>query len=225
MVPTNWVTGMGQSWGTFILFLCCVAQFFCLTASVTSASRMLFAFSRDRAVPGHQLWRRVARNRVPTYSVIGIVIAAAALMLPTLYNFFIGYYVGTGIAVIGLYIAFILPVILRYRMKDKFEPGAWSLGNHYKWINPIAIVWVFFISFIFLLPPYSVSVPWKDGFTWEAVNYAPILVGGALLLFGGWWVLSAKNWFKGPVRMGTEEELERMEEEELGKYEMPTESA
>ncbi len=26
----------------------------------TSASRMLFAFSRDRAVPGHQLWRRVA---------------------------------------------------------------------------------------------------------------------------------------------------------------------
>ena len=31
-----------------------VAQFFCLTASVTSASRMMFAFSRDRAVPGPQ---------------------------------------------------------------------------------------------------------------------------------------------------------------------------
>jgi uncharacterized membrane protein len=49
------------------------------------------------------------------------------------------------------------------------------------------------------------------------VNYAPILVGGAILLFGGWWVLSAKNWFKGPVRMGTEEELERIEEQ----YERP----
>ena len=51
----------------------------------------------------------------------------------------------------------------------------------------------------------------KDGFTWEAVNYAPLLVGGALLLFGGWWFLSAKNWFKGPSPMGTEEELEQME--------------
>ncbi len=106
-----------------MLFICCVAQFFCLTASVTSASRMLFAFSRDRAVPGHQLWRRVATNRVPRYAVIAIVVAAAAIMLPTLYNFFVGYYVGTGIAVIGLYIAFILPVILRYRMGDSVRAG------------------------------------------------------------------------------------------------------
>jgi amino acid transporter len=224
IIPTSWVAAMGQSWGTFILFICCVAQMFCLTASVTSASRMLFAFSRDRAVPGHQLWRRVARNRIPSYAVVAICVAAGALMLPTLYNFFIGYYVGTGIAVIGLYIAFILPVILRYRMKDQFEPGAWTLGRHYRWIDPIAIVWVFFISIVFLMPPYSISAPWKDGFTWEAVNYAPILVGGAILLFGGWWVLSAKNWFKGPVRMGTEEELERLEEEQRARFELPTQA-
>ena len=38
----------------------CVAQLFCGAASVTSASRMLFAFSRDGAVPGHGLWRRLA---------------------------------------------------------------------------------------------------------------------------------------------------------------------
>ncbi len=77
-------------------------------------------------------------------------------------------------------------------------------------------MWVFFISIVFLMPPYSISAPWKDGFTWEAVNYAPLLVGGALLLFGGWWVISAKNWFKGPVRMGTEEELEQLEQRHRG---------
>ena len=162
--PTSWVAAMGQSWGTFILFICCFAQFFCLTASVTSASRMLFAFSRDRAVPGHQLWRRVGAE--PDPQVRGHRhrrAASAALMLPTLYNFFVGYYVGTGIAVIGLYIAFILPVDPAYRMKDEFEPGAWSLGKHYRWIDPIAIVWVFFISIVFLMPPYSISAPWKDG--------------------------------------------------------------
>ena len=125
---------------------------------------------------------------------------------------------------IGLYIAFILPVILRWRMKDSFEHGAWSLGKHYKWIDPIAIAWVVFISLVFLMPPYSISAPWKDGFTWEAVNYAPILVGGALLLFGGWWLISASKWFTGPVRMGTEEELEQMEEKTLGDFDLPTES-
>ena len=78
-------------------------------------------------------------------------------MIPTIWNFLVGYGVGTAIAVIGLYIAFILPVILRYRMKDEFEPGAWSLGKHYKWIDLLAIVWVFFISILFLMPPYSAA--------------------------------------------------------------------
>ena len=41
----------------------------------------------------------------------------------------------------------------------------------------------------------------------------PLLVGAALLLFGGWYVVSAHKWFKGPVRQGTEEELERIERE------------
>ena len=56
------------------------------------------------------------------------------------------------------------------------------------------------------------------------MNYAPLLVGGALLLFGGWWLVSAKNWFTGPVSMGTEEELERMEEESKDKFQVPTEA-
>ena len=72
-------------------------------------------------------------------------------MIPAIWNYLVGYLVGTGIAVIGLYVAFILPVILRFRLGDKFEHGAWSLGKHYKWIDPIAIVWVAFISILFLL--------------------------------------------------------------------------
>jgi uncharacterized membrane protein len=63
------------------------------------------------------------------------------------------------------------------------------------------------------MPVTPTGIPWNDGFNWEVVNYAPITVGGALLLFGGWWVLSARKWFKGPVRQGTEEELARIEAE------------
>ena len=123
---------------------------------------------------------------MPQLSVVAIVVLSAAIMVPAYWNYLVGYLVGTGIAVIGLYIAFILPVILRFRLGDRFEHGAWSLGKHYKWIDAIAILWVAFIVILFLLPPYKSSVPWEDSFTWEALNYAPILVGGALLLFGGW---------------------------------------
>ena len=112
---------------------------------------------------------------------------------------------------IGLYIAFILPVILRFRLGDKFEHGAWSLGRHYKWIDVLAIAWVALMTIVFIVPPFRASIPGEEGFTWEFVNYAPILVAGALLLFGGWWLLSAKNWFTGPVRMGSDEELEQLE--------------
>ena len=204
---------MSQNWAEALLFICVVAQFFCVTASLTSASRMLFAFSRDGAVPGHRLWRQVSKNRVPHAGrARRSRSSSAAVMIPAIWNYLVGYLVGTGIAVIGLYVAFILPVILRFRLGDRFEHGAWSLGKHYKWIDSIAIIWVAFISILFLLPPYKASIPGTEGWTWEAVNYAPILVGGALLLFGGWWVVSANKWFKGPVRMGTEEELEELEQ-------------
>jgi len=38
-------------------------QLFCGIACMTSASRMTFAFSRDGAVPGHNLWRRLSAKR------------------------------------------------------------------------------------------------------------------------------------------------------------------
>ncbi|HXH87197.1 MAG TPA: amino acid permease [Gaiellaceae bacterium] len=210
-VTEIWSQSMSQNWAEALLFIAVVAQAFCVTASCTSASRMLFAFSRDRAVPGHQVWRRVAANRVPQAAVVAIGVLAWALMLPTLANAAVGYLVGTSIAVIGLYIAFILPVILRLRLGDRFEHGAWSLGRNYKLVDVIAIVWVVVISILFMAPIAPAGIPWDAAFDWNIVNYAPLTVGGAFVLFGGWYLLSARKWFKGPVRMGTEEELERIE--------------
>jgi hypothetical protein len=145
--------------------------------------------------------------------VWAICVLAFALMIPTLSNAFVGYAVGTSIAVIGLYIAFVLPIILRLKAGAAFERGAWHLGRHYKWIDWIAIVWIAVISIIFCLPFAKTGIPGNDGFTWDFFNYTPVTVGGALLLFGGWYILSAHKWFKGPVRQGDEAELERIEAE------------
>jgi amino acid transporter len=207
-----WTTSLGNSWAEFLLFIAVVAQFFCGTASVTSASRMMFAFSRDRAVPGSRLWRKVAGNRVPVNAVIAIAVLSWALMLPTLINGAIGYAVGTSIAVIGLYIAFALPIILRIKAGDRFEHGAWSLGRHYKWISPLAVAWIALVCIIFLLPFSPKGIFGAEDFDWALVNYAPLTVGGALILFGGWFLLSARKWFTGPVREAeTEDELTSIE--------------
>jgi amino acid transporter len=207
-----WTTSLGNAWAEFLLLIAVVAQFFCGTASVTSASRMMFAFSRDRAVPGSRLWRKVSRNRVPVNAVAAIAVLSWALMIPTLANGAVGYLVGTSIAVIGLYIAFALPIILRIKEGARFEAGAWSLGNHYKWIAPLAVVWIALICVLFLLPVSPKGIPGAADFDWNVVNYAPLTVGGALILFGGWYLISARHWFTGPVReAGTEEELASIE--------------
>ena len=38
-------------------------------------------------------------------------------MIPAIWNYLVGYAVGTAIAVIGLYIAFVIPVYLRCRLR------------------------------------------------------------------------------------------------------------
>ena len=66
--------------------------------------------------------------------------------------------------------------------------------------------------------------PWNADFDWNFANYTVLWFAGFGIVFGGWWALSAKNWFKGPVRMGTEEELERLEQERLAEFGLPTEA-
>ena len=48
-----------------VILISTVGQLFCGMACVTSASRMTFAFSRDGAIPGHNLWRRLGPNKTP----------------------------------------------------------------------------------------------------------------------------------------------------------------
>ena len=77
IVTYIWQTSMSTHWAEVLLFIAVLAQVFCTIASTTSASRMMFAFSRDRAVPGHQLWKRVSKvDRIPIYTVWAIVVLA-----------------------------------------------------------------------------------------------------------------------------------------------------
>ncbi len=65
-----------------VLVISTVGQLFCGMACVTSASRMTFAFSRDGAVPGHNLWRRLGKNKTPTWAVVFVAVVALIITLP-----------------------------------------------------------------------------------------------------------------------------------------------
>ena len=191
-----WTTAMPEGWAEFLLVIAVAAQLFCGVASVTSASRMLFAFSRDNAVPLSRLWRQLsARNRVPVNAAVAIVGLAWLLMLPTLVNGAIGYLVGTSVAVIGLYISYAIPIALRIRAGSRFPSGEWSLGRHYRWICPLAVGWIAAVCVLFLMPVSPAGIPGAADFDWQVVNYAPLTVGAALAFFGWWYWASARKWF------------------------------
>ncbi len=187
-----------------VILISTVGQLFCGIACVTSASRMTFAFSRDGAVPGHNLWRRLGKNKTPTWAVLFVCVFAIIVTIPALFPASNGVPVAflavTSISVIGLYIAYTIPVFLRWRMGDKFEPGPWTLGNKYKWVNLIATVWVALCVIIFCLPFSPAGVFFGKSFSWSAVNYAPLVTIGVMVAVTIWYLGWARKYFKGPVR-------------------------
>jgi amino acid transporter len=199
-----WIDAVGQTGGLFILLVVIGAQFYCGMSSVTANSRMIYAFSRDGAIPASSFWHRInPRTRTPTNSIWLAAVAAFLLGLPYLFNA-VAYAAVTSIAVIGLYIAYITPVFLRLRLGDAFRAGPWSLGRYSRFVGTVATVWVVFIAILFMLPQV---VPVNA----TTFNYAPIAVAVVVIFAGGWWLLSAKNWFKGPKVQGSPEELAAIE--------------
>jgi len=187
-----------------VILIATIGQLFCGMAALTSASRMCYAFSRDRAVPGHRIWTRLNHHRVPAFSVIFMALLALIVTLPALVgdenNFTYAFAAVVSITVIGLYIAYVIPVYLRWRKGDSFRPGPWTLGRKYKWVNPAAVLWVAICVVIFSLPQSPAGVPGDKTFDWKFVNYAPITVAVVILAVGLWWLISARNTFQGPIR-------------------------
>jgi amino acid transporter len=201
-----WTAALSRVGAELLLLIVVIAQFFCGMASVAANSRMVFAFSRDGAVPGHKLWHRInPRTRTPTNGIWFCVVFAFLLAVPSLWSG-VAYAAVTSIATIGLYIAYVLPTLLR-RLKGKsWEGGRWSLGKWSPLVGWVGIVWVAFIAVLFMLPEVSFSDINRDTF-----NYAPVAVGVVLLFSGTYWLVSARKWFTGPRRQGDEAQLQGIE--------------
>jgi amino acid permease (GABA permease) len=201
-----WIDSIGRTGAELLLLVAIGAQLFCGMSSITANSRMIYAFSRDGALPGSNIWHQVnKRTRTPTNAIWLAAGGALILGLPYLWNS-VAYGAVTAIATIGLYVAYVIPTYLRLRQGENFKRGPWHLGRWSYVVGWIAVAWVVIIFFLFMLPQFGpINV--------NTFNYAVIAVVVVIGFAGIYWMVSAKNWFKGPKVQGSAEELAAIERE------------
>ncbi len=179
-------SGLGARAGFAFSALAAMAMWFCGLSALTWASRTVYAFARDGGLPFSAVWRRVH----PEYQtpVPAIWVCAALGFLAAVYSG--AYAVVTSISTIGLYLSYIIPVWLHWRVRGtarQLAPGPWRLGRWGRIINLLAMLWVLSLSLILSIPD-----DWRPGRT--------MLILLVFLLF--WYRLKAQKSFVGPQWLG-----------------------
>jgi amino acid transporter len=172
----------------------------CGLSSITSMSRMWFAFGRDGGMPFSKVFCEInPKWRTPVKS---IVITTILAVLSCVWS--AAYWVVIAISTITLYPAYNIPTFLNLRNKllkrgeyTTREKSPWFLGKWGPVINFIAVAWTIFICIMFMLPPSELAL-WSMVIIW------------ALLAI--YWFAYSRSHFKGPQK-ASEEDLRRIEEE------------
>jgi amino acid transporter len=172
---------LGGRLGGAMVWMVIGAMWFCGLSAVTSNSRMLFAFARDGGAPMSSWLARVSdKHRTPS---VAIWVCVATAFLLAIWSR--AYSVIVSISTIGFYVSYGLPIVLalRARREQRLGRGPWHIGRWSSIVNVIAIVWVAFISVLFMLPPNQLT-----GYTF----------GGALVLLAIYYFAWARTHFAGP---------------------------
>jgi amino acid transporter len=133
-------------------------------------------------MPASGLWMRVSRTRRTPAPAIWLSVAIAFVATITSGT----YAVVTSISVIGLYVSYIAPVYLAWRVRGSVsEParGPWHLGRFGGPVNVIAMSWVAFIAVILAIPDNL-----RAGKTVVALT----------AVLSAWYLLAERRRFQGP---------------------------
>jgi len=139
-----------------------VAQLICGLATVTSASRMLFAFSRDNGMPvGSKTLSAVSPQfRTPvaaiwTSTVLAILYVVLAMSIKVAGTSI--YVIVVNSTLVFLFLSFTVPLVaglFAYGTAKWPTPGPWAMsGGVYKLVTVLAVVGMAVILFIAVAPP------------------------------------------------------------------------
>lgn len=181
-----------QTLKAVIYFFILVAQLLCGLATVTSASRMLFAFARDDGMPvaSKALAGVSPRFRTPV-AAIWTSTALCILYVVLAMTIKVGetsiYVIVVNSTLVFLFLSFSIPLVaglLAFGTAKWPNPGPWAMSaGVYRLVTLLSVVGMGVILFIAVAPPN------------ERVLY---VVGGFIALAVVLWVLVESRRFKGP---------------------------
>ena len=177
---------------TLIYFFVFITQLLCGLATVTSASRMLFAFSRDGGMPvGSKALSKVSPkyrtpvNAIWTATVLCILYVVLAMTIKVGETSI--YVIVVNSTLVFLFLSFTVPLVagmMAYGGPKWPQPGPWAMSaGLYKLVTVLSVVGMAVILFIAVAPPN------------ERVLYVVLgFIALALVL----WVLVENRRFEGP---------------------------
>ena len=152
---------LGETAGRAAMGLAIVAMWFCGLSSVTSASRMLFAFARDEGLPMHAQLRAVSpRLRTPHVAILTVCGASFALAAATASVSDAAFLAVASLATTGLYTSYATPIVLGAlaRARGRWTRlGPWNLGAFGPLAAWGAAAWSAFVLVVCSLPPNAVA--------------------------------------------------------------------
>ncbi|RDX46596.1 hypothetical protein OH76DRAFT_1443121 [Lentinus brumalis] len=169
-----------------------IAQFLCGAAQGVDASRVIFAFARDNALPGSRWWKQINQHTQTPVNAVWLVMILSAFC--GLLGFSATAFTSlAGASVIGLYTSYATPIFLRVTSgREKLVPGPFSLGRWYMPVGSVAVIWVAFIVVLLSFPSSQTTTPVQ-------MNYASVIVLAVFIFAAASWILSARKWFVGPL--------------------------
>ncbi|KIV90844.1 hypothetical protein PV10_05452 [Exophiala mesophila] len=185
---------LGQKAGLAMFSLNIIAQFFVGEGCTITATRVVFAYSRDGALPGSRWWSQVhPRTRTPVYATWG-VLGVAALLGLLMFASPVAIGAIFSIGAIAQYTSFTTPVALKlFFDHGRFVPGPWHLGRFSKPLGAIALCW-----WLIIVPALCFPAVKGSDLNALTMNWTCLIYGGSMFLALMWYAISARKWFKGP---------------------------
>jgi amino acid transporter len=178
---------LGKALGNVLLGAVAVAIFVCLLANQTGAMRMMFAMSRDNALPASTQLSRVSRvTKAPVLTAVITAVIAIAILLVNIRQPQI-FVVVTSTTVILAIIAYTLvaAAFLRYRMRGQWAEDRryFRLGRFGIPVCVAAVAWGTFVVINTSWPRkavYNPTPPFHWALQWGAVLFVGIILGAGL---------------------------------------------
>jgi amino acid transporter len=174
--------------GEWLGMLIALAMVLCGTSALASSGRMLFAFARDAGVPASGWLSHVDhRTREPANAIVVIALTSWLLVA---FAFLVGgsatIAIVTAISTIALYLAYGAPILLGLRGDRAWRSeAAWSLGSLSAPFAVVAVLWIAFISVLFVWPTSGNPATW----------YAMLVFLAVLAVY---YLAAARRSFTGP---------------------------